>query len=34
MIYADDEFSPLTADVFEGSGLTPLVDRLLGAPRK
>ncbi|MEI9973918.1 MAG: hypothetical protein WDO73_18820 [Ignavibacteriota bacterium] len=29
MIAVDDEFSPLTADVFEGNGLNPIVDRLL-----
>jgi hypothetical protein len=34
MIYADDEFSPLTAAVFEGDGLAAVIDRLLGAPKK
>ena len=34
VIYADDEFSPLTADVFEGNGLTTVIDRLLAAPQK
>ena len=34
MIYADDEFSPLNAAVFEGNGLNSVVDRLLGASRK
>ena len=33
-ISADDEFSPLTADVFEGDGLTRVIDRLLGATQK
>ena len=33
MIYADDEFSPLTADVFEGNGLAAVIDRLLGAKK-
>ncbi|HEX3743076.1 MAG TPA: TlpA disulfide reductase family protein [Bryobacteraceae bacterium] len=30
MIYSDNEFSPLTAPLFEGSGLNPMIDRLLG----
>jgi peroxiredoxin len=34
MIYADDEFSPLTANVFEGDGLAATIDRLLAAPKK
>jgi peroxiredoxin len=34
MIYADDEFSPLTASVFEGDGLAAVIDRLLGTARK
>jgi hypothetical protein len=33
MVYADDEFSPLTADVFEGNGLAAVIDRLLGAKK-
>jgi peroxiredoxin len=34
MISIDDEYSPLTADVFEGNGLSAAVDRLLGAVKK
>ena len=34
MIQADDEFSPLTAAVFEGNGLGPAIDRLLAASKK
>jgi peroxiredoxin len=33
MIYADDEYSVLLSDVFEGDGLNPVIDRLLG-PKK
>jgi peroxiredoxin len=29
MIYADDEFSPLQSDVFEGDGLNTVIDHLL-----
>jgi peroxiredoxin len=34
MIYADDEFSPLTLDIFEGNGLNSVIDRLLGASKR
>jgi peroxiredoxin len=34
MITIDDEYSPLTADVFEGNGLSAAIDRLLSAPKK
>jgi peroxiredoxin len=34
MISADDEFSPLTREIFEGNGLFPVVDRLLAASKK
>lgn len=34
MIAVDDEYSPLTADVFEGNGLGAVVDRVLGAGKK
>jgi peroxiredoxin len=34
MIASDNEFSPLTAALFEGNGLSPVIDRLLAAPKK
>jgi peroxiredoxin len=34
MIVSDNEFSPLTAALFEGNGLSPVIDRLLAAPKK
>jgi hypothetical protein len=33
-IVSDNEFSPLTAAIFEGNGISPVVDRLLAAPKK
>jgi peroxiredoxin len=33
MISADDEYSPLTREIFEGNGLFPVVDRLLGGKK-
>lgn len=34
MIYAEDEFSPLTSEIFEGNGLIPILDRMLGQAKK
>jgi peroxiredoxin len=34
MISADDEYSPLTYDIFEGNGLGPAIDHLLAASKK
>ena len=34
MIVSDNEYSPLTSALFEGSGLGPAVERLLGASKK
>jgi peroxiredoxin len=34
MIYAEDEFSPLTLDIFEGNGANSVIDRLLGVPKR
>lgn len=33
-IRAEHEYSPLTQEIFEGSGLGPAIDRLLSAPKK
>ena len=33
-IVSDNEFSPLTAAIFEGNGISPVVDHLLAAPKK
>ncbi|HUB79632.1 MAG TPA: TlpA disulfide reductase family protein [Bryobacteraceae bacterium] len=33
MIYADDEYSPLNVAIFEGNGLNPILDHLLGTSR-
>jgi len=34
MIRTDHEYSPLSADIFEGNGLGPAIDHLLGAASK
>jgi peroxiredoxin len=34
MIRADHDYSPLSADIFDGNGLGPAIDRLLGGPPK
>jgi peroxiredoxin len=34
MIQADDEFSPVTREVFEGNGLSPIIDRMLPSSKK
>jgi peroxiredoxin len=34
MIRADDEYSPVTREVFEGNGLGPILDRMLGASKR
>jgi peroxiredoxin len=34
MIQADDEYSPVTREVFEGNGLSPILDRLLATSKK
>jgi peroxiredoxin len=34
MIVSDNEFSPLTAALFEGNAISPVIDRLLAAPKK
>ena len=34
MIVSDNEYSPLTAALFEGNGISPVIDRLLSGSRK